>query len=265
MAFLQCGFSSEILGMKTNMNVLLPQDTLRQSKQAPPVLYLLHGHTDDHAAWSRFTGLERFVRELNLAVVMPTVHNGFYTNTEIGYRYFDFCTQELPALVSTMFHVSTAREDTFVAGLSMGGYGAWRLALGCPERYCYAASMSGVLDIAGECEQRLGDPDVSGDFVRDIVNAFGPEGARRGSECDLLYLADRVSASGGPKPILRQYCGTEDFLYESNQRAKQHVGRLGFDYAYAEGPGAHTWDYWDARIQDILSELAKINPKICCK
>ena len=116
MAFIQCGFSSEILGMKTNMNVLLPQDTARQSKQAPPVLYLLHGHTDDHAAWTRFTGLERFVRELNLAVVMPTVHNGFYTNTEIGYRYFDFCTQELPALVGSMFHVSTAREDTFVAG-----------------------------------------------------------------------------------------------------------------------------------------------------
>lgn len=91
------------------------------------MLYLLHGHTDDHAAWTRFTGLERFVRELNLAVVMPTVHNGFYTNTEIGYRYFDFCTQELPALVGSMFHVSTARRIRLWRAVQ-GGYGAWRLA-----------------------------------------------------------------------------------------------------------------------------------------
>ena len=262
MAFLQCGISSDILGMKTNMNVLLPQDNVRQSREAVLVLYLLHGHTDDHAAWSRFTGLERYVRDLNLAVVMPTVHNGFYTNTEIGYRYFDFCTQELPELVSAMFHVSSAREDTFVAGLSMGGYGAWRLALARPEQYCYAASMSGVLDLAGECEQRRNDPDVSSDFMRDIINAFGPEGALYGSESDLLFLADRVNASSGPKPILRQFCGTEDFLYESNQNAKKHVEALGFDYTYWEGPGAHTWDFWDSCIQKIVKEIASINPKV---
>lgn len=261
MAFIQCGFSSEILGMKTNMNVLLPQDTVRKG-EAPPVLYLLHGHTDDHAAWTRFTGLERYVRDLNLAVVMPTVHNGFYTNMHTGYRYFDFCTQELPAVVRSMFHVSSAREDTFVAGLSMGGYGAWRLALGCPEQYCFAASMSGVLDIAGECEKRRNDPNVSGDYMRDIVNAFGPEGALYGGECDLLHLAGRVDASGGPKPILRQYCGTEDFLYECNQIAKEKIEQLGFDYAYAEAPGEHTWDFWDARIVDILEEMKRINPRV---
>ena len=98
--------------------------------------------------------------------------------------------------------------------------------------------------------------------MRDIVNAFGPEGAAHGGECDLLHLADQVSASGGPKPILRQYCGTEDFLYESNQCAKRHIEPLGFDYAYAEGPGEHTWDYWDARIVDILEEIKRINPDV---
>lgn len=258
MAFLQCGFSSDILGMKTNMNVLLPDSPKGEDV---PVLYLLHGVTDDHAAWTRYTGIERYVRDMNLAVVMPTVHNGFYTNTKTGYRYFDFCTKELPKIVSSMFHVSAARENTFVAGLSMGGYGAWRLALACPGQYCFAASMSGVLDIVGECKKGRADTYASDNMVRDIVNAFGMEGVQSGSEEDLFALADRADR-GSLKPILRQYCGTEDFLYESNQNARRHIEKLGFDYAYSEGPGTHNWDYWDTCIRDVLAQIKKINSNV---
>lgn len=114
-----------------------------------PTLYLLHGMSDDHTAWQRFTAIERHVSHLNLAVVMPTTHLGWYTDMEYGNRYWTYPTQELPGICRSFFHgMSDKREDTFIAGLSMGGYGAFKAALGAPETFCAGASLSGALDIA---------------------------------------------------------------------------------------------------------------------
>ena len=114
-----------------------------------PTLYLLHGMSDDHTAWQRFTAIERHVSHLNLAVVMPTTHLGWYTDMEYGNRYWTYLTQQLPGICRSFFHgMSDKREDTFIAGLSMGGYGAFKAALGAPETFCAGASLSGALDIA---------------------------------------------------------------------------------------------------------------------
>jgi S-formylglutathione hydrolase FrmB len=105
------------------------------------VLYLLHGLSDDDTAWLRRTSIERYVSELGLAVVMPQVHRSFYSDELHGLRYWTFLSDELPQLVDSFFHVSTRREDTFVAGLSMGGYGALKWALRQPSDRCGSESV----------------------------------------------------------------------------------------------------------------------------
>jgi S-formylglutathione hydrolase FrmB len=154
MAHLRCDFFSDALGLSTSMTVILPQPTKNQigmagkaSEEPPPVLYLLHGLSDDDTIWLRRTSIERYVAELGWAVVMPQVHRSFYSDEVYGGRFWTFVSEELPEIVSRFFRVSTARADTFVAGLSMGGYGAMKLALRQPDRFAAAASLSGVLDL----------------------------------------------------------------------------------------------------------------------
>ena len=153
MAFLKCDFYSETLMISTEFAAILPQNTSTQigmtgkeSSGKPPVLYLLHGMSDDHTIWGRRTNIERYVSELGIAVIMPCGARSFYRNCNPQMRYWDFLSQELPALVSKFFNVSDRREDTYVAGLSMGGYGAFKLAFNHPERFAAAASFSGSFE-----------------------------------------------------------------------------------------------------------------------
>ena len=164
MAFLQCNFHSDALGMAASMNVILPQKSRTQigmggaeaAAEGAPVLYLLHGLSDDHTIWMRRTSIERYAATTGLVVVMPSVNRSFYNNTPDGMRFWDYISEELPALLPTFFHVSTRREDTFVAGLSMGGFGAFKLALNHPDRY-------GVGQSLGRAPERLalhGEPET---------------------------------------------------------------------------------------------------------
>ena len=150
MAFFECNIHSDCLGMATTINVLMPQKSSTQigmdgSAAAPegsPVLYLLHGCSDDQSIWMRRTSIERYAATCGIAVVMPFGARSFYNNTSDGSRWWDYISEELPAILPGFFNVSTKREDTFVAGLSMGGFGAFKLALNHPERYAAAARLS---------------------------------------------------------------------------------------------------------------------------
>src|SRR3954463_14247195 len=154
MALLRCDVFSDALGLSTSMTVILPQPTTSQigmtggaPAEPPPVLYLLHGLSDDDTIWLRRTSIERYVAPLGLAVVMPQVHRSFYADEAYGGRYWTFLSEELPQLVGSLFRISDRREDTFVAGLSMGGYGALKWALRQPDRFAAAASLSGAVDV----------------------------------------------------------------------------------------------------------------------
>jgi len=156
MAHLRCDFYSDALGLSTSMTVLLPQQTRTQigmtgagSADPPPVLYLLHGLSDDDTIWLRRTSIERYAAPLGLAVVMPQVHRSFYHDQAYGGNYWTFLSEELPELVHNFFRVSDRREDTYVAGLSMGGYGALRWALNQPDKFAAAASLSGAVNLTG--------------------------------------------------------------------------------------------------------------------
>lgn len=232
------------------MMVVLPQRPLPTITASPspqfPTLYLLHGLSDDHTVWPRRTSIERYAEEKGIAVVMPAVNRSFYTDMVSGPRYWTYVSEEVPARARDMFPLSHERADNFVAGLSMGGYGAFKLALRHPERFAAAASLSGALDMANVHDPAL-EPDLR------LI--FGDLGTIAGSANDLFHLAAQVSQSDGPKPSLFQWCGTEDFLYGFNVKFRDFVQPLPFDYTYSEGPGDHTWGYWDAQIQNVLNWL----------
>lgn len=248
MALIQCHFYSETLGLSTSMTVILPEETSTQigmrnvsTGTEHPTLYLLHGLSDDDTIWLRRTSIERYVAPLGLAVVMPQVHRSFYTDMEYGGKYWTYISEEVPRVARSFFRLSARREDNFVAGLSMGGYGAFKLALRKPDSFAAAASLSGAVDMA-----TFSGPDahlIFGD--KSLID----------TENDLLWLLQRVGQADGHRPKLYQCCGTEDFLYEQNQNFKRACTLTDLDLTYEEEPGAHEWGYWDSKIQDVLKWL----------
>ena len=250
----EINFLSETLGLLSSMYVLLPQRTLTEmkNKRAPKfcTLYLLHGHSDDHTAWQRWTSIERYVEGLNVAVVMPAVHLSFYNDMAYGGKYWQFISEEVPAIVRDMFPLSSNRKDNYVAGLSMGGYGAFKLALTHPERYAAAASLSGALDIWAVVNPR--SPRNNKVWLAEMRTVFGDLNKVPGSKHDLMALAKKVSR-GAVRPRLYQCCGTEDMLHPDNIRFRDVVRKLPLDLTYEEGPGEHNWAYWDKMIQRVLA------------
>src|SRR5918996_114075 len=242
MILTEVNFFSETLTLGCAMHVLLPQRSLADAQKKPKnkyrTMYLLHGHSDDHTAWQRWTSIERYVEGLKLAVVMPAVHLSFYNDMAHGGKYWQFISEEVPAVVRDMFSLSSKRDDNFVAGLSMGGYGAFKLALTHPERYATAASLSGALDIRERV--RADNPRNDKNRLTEMRNVFGDPSKLPGSKHDLLTLAKKV-AKGNLKPRLYQCCGTEDFLYEENIHFRDVVRKLPLDLTYEEGPGEHNW------------------------
>src|SRR6266508_1521884 len=208
----EVNFFSETLGLLSSMHVLLPQRPLVDARNKPRkklrTLYLLHGHSDDHTAWQRWTSIERYVEGLNLAVVMPAVHLSFYNDMTHGGKYWHFISEEVLALVRDIFPLSSDRKDNFVAGLSMGGYGAFKLALTYPDRYVAAASLSGAVDINEVVREKKDDP-ANKSWLEEMRTVFGDLSKVPGSKHDLFTLAKKVS-KGSIKPRLYQCCGTED-------------------------------------------------------
>lgn len=255
MALMHVDFFSDVLGMSVNMDVIIPQQTNRQigmegmaADGQYKTMYLLHGMSDDQTIWQRRTSIERYVSKLGIAVVMPTTHLAFYTDTAYGMRYWTFISKELPRICREFFpRMSDKKEDTLAAGLSMGGYGAWKLGLGASETFGAAASLSGSLDMVGSCLRR-GEDEVTPLFK----GIFGDLGRLKGSENDLLALADKLAAEKKDLPRLYAWCGTEDFLYQDNLTAWKHVKELGYDLTCKESSGDHQWKYWDEMIQDVL-------------
>jgi putative tributyrin esterase len=251
LALITCNFFSDVLEVGATLTVVWPQTTEHQvgvsggtrTGDGPPVLYLLHGRTDDQSSWTRNTSLERYAVAAGVAVVMPAVGRSFYTDERHGDRYWTFLSEELPALVESMLRVSTAREDTFVAGLSMGGYGALKWALRAPERFAAAASMSGALDVAA----LVRDPVRRAELVERV---FGPDPA---PEEDLFRLLEGSDA--GRLPRLHVSCGTDDQLVGQSRRFVDVARSRGADVTEDFRAGEHEWGFWDAEIRTVLDWL----------
>ena len=259
MAVLSMQFYSESLKSHTVVNAVLPSRTSGPDRDGVQfyeegkkyqVLYLLHGATGDCNVWLYHTKIALYAQERKLAVIFASVQNSFYCDMKYGPAYHTFVTEELPKVAKAFFPISKKPENTFIGGISMGGYGALLSGLSKPGQYGRVGSISGALDVITLTDGT--SPTLTKEMVR---AAFGENPSFEKSEYDLMERIRKMKAAGIFLPPIYQCCGTEDFLYSCNIRCRDAMRAAAVDLTYEEGPGAHDWEYWDRAVCGFLDWL----------
>lgn len=258
MAQLKVDFMSKSLMRTVSINVILPVDKvfLGKEEEVKPfkTLYLLHGIFGNNSDWISGTRIQSWAQEKNIAVVMPSGENKFYINNEYTCeRFSDFIGEELIEITRKMFHLSNKREDTFIAGLSMGGYGAIINGLKFNNTFGCIAGLSSALILDDVLSGDEGISAVMGGRQY-YTGIFGDLSKLRGSDKDYEALAKELSnRENVPKMYL--CCGTEDYLINANRKFRDLLLENNFDVTYVEGPGEHNWYFWDEYILKVLEWL----------
>lgn len=257
MAFAEFSYFSKALKTTVNVNVILPEVSHKEETAGKPAetyktLYLYHGLGGDYREWMRETSIARYADAYKIAVVMPSAGRSWYTDTVREEAYFTYLTRELPEVCRGYFKgMSDKREDNFVGGLSMGGYGAMKAALYCPDAFCGCATLSGSLDITRRRVKPLSLMEWRAIFGYGLKDPLELEG----TEHDLYAAAKRNREAGIPFPRIYMWAGTEDSQLKPNQDFHALLNDLGVEHLYQESEGDHSWKWWDLHIRDALAYL----------
>ena len=255
MALIQVNFVSSTLQRTVPVQVILPVDKLAPDEKLPAekkfkTLYLLHGYLGNYTDWVSGTRIQRWAEERDLCVVMPSGDNAFYVDRpETGNCYGQFIGEELVEITRRMFPLSRKREDTFIGGLSMGGFGAMRNGLKYHDTFGAIISFSGVLQLL--------DADAASPRATDRIfeeGLFGDLEAAVKSDKNPAVLANNL-AYGKDLPKVYIACGTEDSLLPHSRNFRDLLIENGFHVTYEEGPGGHEWDFWDTYIKKAIDWL----------
>jgi putative tributyrin esterase len=236
LAYCSLHFYGNAISKQSGLVVITPE-----GREGPfPVLYLLHGLSDDQTGWARWTNLERYAGEHRLIIAMPDGHRSFYVNSPppAGLAYEDHIVKDVVGFMDSTFQTIPHRRGRAVAGLSMGGYGAIMLAMRHPDIFAAAASHSGAVGFAHT-------PSTRAD-IEQITKTL-PAG-----KYDCYRLARKLKGIR-VRPAIRLDCGVDDFLIESNRKFHAHLDKLGISHVYEEYPGQHNWEYWDRHIGQTLA------------
>jgi S-formylglutathione hydrolase FrmB len=216
----------------------------------------LHGLSDDGSAWQRYTSIETLANAYGLVAVMPSAGRSFYTDQPDGRKYFTYLTEELPRYLGEVFGLALRREDTFIAGNSMGGYGAVKAALLHPELYSAAASFSGVLAIAV-----LGLLPDSDPRKAEFSLLFGGLDNLSGGEHDPAVWLARAAKDPSRLPRLFLSVSRQEDIYPLTGMFHQACQSAGAASEYHEEDGAHDWFFWDRQIRLFLESVLGPIPK----
>lgn len=263
MAFMRVEFFSRILHMAVAADVVIPQSATHEigldSREAKdgkhPVLWLLHGATDDHTTWQRRTSIERYAAKRGLAVVMPSGHLSSYMDMAHGGDFYHYIAEELPEIMRGFFPLSDRREDNFIAGNSMGGYGALKIGINYPGQYEAVGCFSSAAGSGRPIANNSGLFDDETWKMRTLMQYGGKD--LRGTYEDTYYMAEKNK--GLPVlPRIFHSCGKDDFLVDRAREMRDFFMSLEgnpYRYVYEECEGVHEWEYWDAHIVDFLEFL----------
>lgn len=253
MALIEMQLVSHALMRCVPVQVILPADKWNPDGTLMPrrkfkTLYLLHGLWGNCADWVTCSRIRQWAEKRDLAVVMPSGDNAFYVDRPAsGNNYGEFLGRELIEMTRRMFPLSEKREDTFIGGLSMGGFGAMRNGLKYSDTFGAIASLSGAFHVM-EFEDLGATSKAFGEAL------FGPAAEMAVSDKNPVVLA-KTLAEQTQKPKIYMSCGTEDQLMPSNRAFREILEDNGFDVTWYEGPGAHNWDFWNEDILRILDWL----------
>ena len=261
MALIQVNFISKCLLRTVTFIAILPLDKLplpgaEISVKVPfQTLYLLHGGYGNHTDYVSGTRIRRWAEEKNLAVIMPSGDNQFYIDKEDTEEYYgEYVGKELVEFTRKMFPLSEKKGDTFIAGLSMGGYGALINGLKYADTFGYIGTFSAGLVLKDIIEET--------DLIKGIGwqpsfydRVFGKKETLLNSDKDYCYLIRALKEQKKEIPRIYMAIGTDDFLYERNQEYRKFLTEEGVDFTYEEGPGGHEWDFWDMQLKKFVDWL----------
>lgn len=260
MAIIEVNFISKCLMRTVTFNAIIPVDKFgpqaENAEQKPlKTLYLLHGIFGNYTDWVNGTRIQAWAEANDLAVIMPSGENRFYLDDEkSGELYGEFIGKELVEFTRKLFPLSDKREDTFIAGLSMGGYGAIRNGLKYAENFGCVIGLSAAL-----VHDTWKDADNSAPiftFRRNYYETIFCEYDKvKGSDKDPKALLLKLKEEGRPVPKMYLCCGTEDGLVTANRDFRDFLNENGVDLTYVEGPGKHDWVFWDTYIKKVLDWL----------
>ncbi len=242
---------SEAVKLNLPLNIIVPDPGRMGDVPVAKrkVLYLLHGLSDDASAWQRYTSIETLASAYGLVVVMPSGGRSFYTDQPNGQNYFSYITEELPQYLADVFNLKPARDDTYIAGNSMGGYGAVKAALHYPDRFAAAASFSGALSL-----QILGllpnDP-----RRHEFELLFGDLNQLSGSAHDPAVWLQQAAQHPNGLPKLFIYVSRQEDIYPLSGMFHAACQSLGIQSEYHEEDGAHDWLFWDKQIRLFLTSV----------
>ena len=268
---------SQALGMATSLTVFTPEAMTRQESRVPGLLVLLHGLTGNHAVWPMRTDLQSLADRHNLVIALPDGARSFWLDQAVGLEWGRWVGSELPSLLRSVLRVSAARSETFIGGLSMGGYGAVRAAFDYPRTFGGVISLSGTLDVAERAfrsrhldlyEIGFGDlerPRRSDDLVTRMAAAApgAPTPGAPTPDPAAPGAAPSATPPNTPTPSVAvpldvrffAVCGTEDRLLKQNRRFRDIAEEIGLDLTYREGPGGHDYVFWNEWLPVGLDHL----------
>ena len=252
MALLQVNYMSKSLFRIVPVNVIFPVDRfdadtnryLNGKNQKYKTLYLLHGLLGNYTDWVSQTRIQKWAEEKNLVVVMPSGDNAFYFNSRTPWNdYGTFIGEELVEVTRRMFPLSEKREDTFIAGLSMGGYGALRNGIVYSETFSHVAGFSSALHIFEDTSEEAN------------IGLFDNIEAAAGTDMNPWVAVDEMLSE--KRCILRLYmaCGTKDDLMQINVAFRDYLQEKGIEVTWDEENYGHDWDFWDSQIKKVLDWL----------
>lgn len=263
MAVMTMRFNSRILGLATAVRILFPTGVAPQdgkldfaagyaAKKPLPVLWLLHGGSDNYADWHNCTLVQLLADQYGYAVVMPDAQTSSYANMAYGPRWLDYFTDELPEYIYSHFNLSRERKDNFISGMSMGGSGTVKLALLHPERYCVAVPIASAVEVArryaeGRWDRIPGGPPKDGkpSAFNDIYGLDDNPAGILGTVEDCYYLLKKNVDEGNELPRFLHCQGTEDHTYNGNVEYAAYAKSLGVHLDWCEAPGVHDWNSWN--------------------
>jgi putative tributyrin esterase len=254
MALLTMKFYSQVLGMNSSIQIIIPDMCIEDGKY--PVLYALHGASENYTRWLRETAVERYANKYGIAVIIPETAQGYYTDMKDGYDYFTYISDEIPKIIKDTFpKITTEKKYTFIAGVDIGGYGAMKMLFSKDSAFSSAASISGILSIKKYMQYVKTN---NYELLPRLINIWGNIEELDSEKIELIGIIKKITSED---QRLFLCWGNDDFTKDWNIEFLNFYNDK-FNIESYEYEGNHSWESWSEQLEKLfewLNEVVKIS------